>query len=125
MIMKIALLALAGALGTLSRYGLAGLVQRLAGPYFPWGTLAVNILGCFIVGVLWTLFRHRLPVAAETRVIVLVGFMGAFTTFSAYILETGELMRDHEWIYAFANFSLQNGLGLAALMVGMATGRLI
>ncbi len=125
MFLKIALLALAGALGTLSRYGLAGLVQRLTGPYFPWGTLAVNVLGCFMVGMLWTLFRHRLPVTPETRAIVLVGFMGAFTTFSAYILETGELMRAHEWIYALANFSLQNGLGVGALLIGMAVGRLV
>ncbi len=125
MLLKISLLAFAGALGTLSRYGLAGLVQRLVGPYFPWGTLAVNVFGCFIVGVLWSLFRHRLPVSPETRVVVLVGFMGAFTTFSAYILETEELMRAHEWIYAFANFSLQNGLGIAALLVGMAAGHLV
>ncbi len=125
MFLKIALLAAAGAIGTLSRYGLAGLVQRLAGPYFPWGTLAVNVLGCFLAGMLWALFRHRLPVTPESRAVVMIGFMGAFTTFSAFILETGELMRAHEWIYAFANFSLQNGLGLAALLVGMAAGRLI
>ena len=124
MLSKLALLALAGALGTLSRYGLAGLVQRLAGPYFPWGTLAVNVIGCFLAGMLWALFRHRLPVTPETRTVILVGFMGAFTTFSAYILETGELMRAHEWAYAMAYFSLQNGVGIAALLVGMAAGRL-
>lgn len=124
MFQKLVLLAAAGAVGTLSRYGLTGLVQRLAGPYFPFGTLAVNILGCFLAGLLWTLFRGRLPVTPEARTVVLVGFMGAFTTFSAYILETGELMRSNEWAYATVYFALQNGVGIAALLAGMAVGRL-
>src|SRR3990172_253106 len=82
MIHKLALLALAGSLGTLARYGLAGLVHRYDGASFPWGTLAVNVTGCFLVGLLAALFESRWPVTGETRVILLVGFMGAFTTFS-------------------------------------------
>ncbi len=122
---KLILLALAGALGTLSRYGLAGFVHRFIGPSFPWGTLTVNIVGCFIAGLLWTLFESRWPVSGETRTIILVGFMGAFTTFSAMILETSELIRSAEWLYAAGNLSLQNGIGFAAIFAGTALGRMI
>ncbi len=117
-------LALAGALGTLTRYGLAGFVHRINGVSFPWGTLTVNVAGCFLAGLLWTLFESRWTVSGEVRLIVLVGFMGAFTTFSAFILETGELMRSSEWLFAAANLVLQNGVGLAALYTGAALGRL-
>ena len=124
MIQKLLWLALAGAVGTLSRYGLAGLVHKVAGASFPWGTVVVNLVGCFVAGLLWVLFENRWPVSGEMRVIVLVGFMGAFTTFSAFILETGELMRSAEWLRAAGNLVLQNSLGLLALFVGMALGRL-
>lgn len=125
MIQKLALLALAGSLGTIARYGLAGLVHRIDGATFPWGTLAVNLTGCFLVGLLAALFESRWPVSGETRVILLVGFMGAFTTFSAYMLETGELVRSAEWLYAAANMGLQNGLGFVALLTGAALGRIV
>lgn len=118
-------LALAGSAGTLLRYGLAGYVQRMSGASFPWGTLAVNIAGCFVAGVLWALFEERWPVSGETRAVVMIGFMGAFTTFSAYILETGELARASEWLYAGGNLMLQNGLGFAALFAGAILGRLV
>lgn len=121
---KLLLLAIAGALGTLARYGLAGLTQRLTRAYLPWGTLAVNVLGCFLAGLLWALFESRWPVSGETRAIVLVGFMGAFTTFSAWILETGELVRATEWGFAALNLSLHIVLGFAALYVGMVVARL-
>jgi CrcB protein len=124
MLQKLALLALAGALGTLARYGLAGLAQKLCGASFPWGTLAVNIIGCFLAGLLWALFETRWAVSGETRILILVGFMGAFTTFSAYILETSELVWASEWLHAAGNVALQNIVGFAALFAGAALGRL-
>jgi CrcB protein len=124
MIQKLAWLALAGALGTLARYGLAGLVHRINGASFPWGTMAVNLTGCFLAGLVWALFENRWPVSGETRSLVLVGFMGAFTTFSALILETGELLRSAEWMYAVTNLTMQNGLGFVALFAGVALGRM-
>jgi fluoride exporter len=125
MIQKLTLLALAGSLGTLARYGLAGFIHRIGGTQFPWGTVTVNITGCFAVGLLWALFENRWPVSGETRIVVLVGFMGAFTTFSTLILETSELLRSAEWMYAAANVTLQNGLGFVALFAGAALGRII
>ncbi len=125
MLQKFLLLSIAGAAGTLCRYGLAGFVHRLTGAGFPWGTLAVNITGCFLAGVVWTLFEHRWPLFGQARVIIMVGFMGAFTTFSSYILETGELLRAADWAAAAGNFFLQNGIGFAALFAGITLARLL
>ncbi|MBN1844211.1 MAG: fluoride efflux transporter CrcB [Sedimentisphaerales bacterium] len=120
---KLFWLALAGAFGTIARYGLAGLVHRLAGAGFPWGTLAVNVVGCFVAGLLWTLFEQRLPVAPDTRLLILVGFMGAFTTFSAYILETSHLFRSAAWGAALTHIVLQNLFGFVGLFAGFACAR--
>ncbi|ACN17319.1 CrcB [Desulforapulum autotrophicum HRM2] len=122
---KFVFIALAGALGTLARYSLAGFVQQFNSSFFPFGTLVVNITGCFAAGFLWTLFESRWAVSGEVRTFVLVGFMGAFTTFSAFILETGMLVRSTEWIYGIVNLLLQNSLGFGALMAGIVLGRLI
>ncbi len=123
MLRKLLLIALAGALGTLARYGLAGLTQRLTSAYLPWGTFAVNVLGCFVAGLLWALFENRWVATGETRTIILVGFLGAFTTFSALILETGEMARASEWGYAALNIALHVGLGFVALYLGVSLGR--
>ena len=125
MLAKIFPIALAGAAGTLSRYALAGWVHRMNATSFPWGTLAVNLSGCFVAGLLWSLFENRWPVSGETRAIIMIGFMGAFTTFSAFILETGELVRAAQWLAAAANIAAQNGLGFIGLMAGIMLGRMV
>ncbi len=124
MVQKLIYLSLAGALGTLARYGLSGLFSKINGDSFPYGTLAVNIVGCLLAGLLWTLFENRWPVSAEIRLLVLVGFMGAFTTFSAFILESGQLVNTAGWFSAATNITLQNVLGFAALYVGVSLGKL-
>lgn len=118
------LLAVMGSVGTLARYGLSGLVQRWTGTDFPWGTLVVNMLGCFLFGLVWMLAEERLIISGETRFIILTGFMGAFTTFSSFAFETGELLRDSEWWLATGNLVAQNILGLVFLFLGLAVGRL-
>lgn len=116
-------MAIAGIIGTLGRYWLSGTVQKLYGGVFPWGTFAVNMAGCFLFGLVWVLAEERLLISSQTRVIVLVGFMGAFTTFSSYMFETTALLRDSEWVLAAANFGLQNFCGFAFLLLGVALGR--
>ncbi|MFC1650921.1 fluoride efflux transporter FluC, partial [Candidatus Latescibacterota bacterium] len=98
--------------------------QRLGGTSFPWGTLAVNIIGCFFAGLLWAVYENHWQVSAETRLIVLVGFIGAFTTFSAFILDSGHIIKSSEWMLVAANIFLQNGLGIAFLFAGMFFGRM-
>lgn len=123
--MKLILLAAAGAAGTLARYFLGGLVQRLYGGAFPWGTFAVNMTGTFLFGLVWSLAEDRLVISGQARAVILVGFMGAFTTFSSLMFETGELMRDSQWALAFGNLVLQNIVGILFLFLGLMLGRLI
>jgi CrcB protein len=120
---KLAWLALAGAIGTLARYGLSGLAYRICGTAFPWGTLVVNGVGCLLFGLVWTLAEERFLISGQTRLILLVGFMGAFTTFSTFAFETGQQLRDGEWLYMFGNIVAQNVLGLGALFLGFTIGR--
>src|SRR5262245_54864168 len=120
---KLLSIAAAGAAGTLARYWLGGFVPRWAGESFPWGTLVVNVLGCYLFGVVWVLAEERFLISGETRAIILIGFMGAFTTYSTFAFETGQLMRESQWLYAFGNVAAQLILGLAGLFLGFITGR--
>jgi CrcB protein len=122
MLQKIMLLALAGALGTVARFGLAGIIQRIYGDSLPWGTLVVNLTGCFIAGLLWSLFEYRWSGAADVRMLVLIGFLGAFTTFSTLMIETGDLARSATWLHAAANLMIHNSLGFVALIAGSVLG---
>jgi len=97
--------ALGGALGTISRYAVSGLVANAFGETFPWGTMIINVAGSFIIGFFWTLTAPdgRLFVSGSTRQFVMTGFCGGFTTFSSFSLQTLNLMRDGEWLYAGGN----------------------
>jgi len=122
---KILLIAVAGAAGTLARYWLSGVVQRASGAGFPWGTFAVNMAGCLLFGLVWTMAEERFLIGPQARAMVLVGFMGAFTTYSTYTFETAQLLRDSEWALAFGNIALQNTSGVAFLFLGLILGRLL
>jgi CrcB protein len=121
--LQILLIALAGAGGALARYGIHGAVQRAAGPQFPWGTAAVNILGCLLFGLAWAVTAERLPLGPGGRTAVFVGFLGAFTTFSTFVVETEQLLRSGALLLAGANLLGQIALGLGALLAGVAIGR--
>lgn len=116
-------IAAAGGAGALARYGLGGLMHRLLGPSFPWGTFAVNILGCFLFGLIWALAETRLAISGQVRLIVLAGFMGSFTTFSTFVFETGMLLKDGQYLFTLANMLGQNLVGLVALFLGLALAR--
>lgn len=116
---------MAGIAGTLMRYWFGGLVQRAYGGVFPWGTYAVNMAGCMLFGFVWTMAEERLIISGEARSIILIGFMGAFTTFSTFIFETDQLLRDSQWALAAGNMALQNFSGIVFLMLGIALGRLL
>ena len=125
MLHKLLLIAVAGGVGSLARYGLSSWVQNWSGSLFPYGTVVVNILGCLVFGFLVAVTEGRFAVSPETRAVILVGFMGAFTTFSTFIFETVALLEDSQWLLALGNISLQNFVGVAALILGMLIGRLV
>jgi fluoride exporter len=125
MIQKIFWLGLAGAIGTLTRYWLGGVVQKMTAGDFPLGTVVVNISGCLVFGILWGIFESRLSIGSQMRMIIFVGFFGAFTTFSSFIFETGQLVSESQWFWALGNILLQNTVGLICMIIGLAAGRLI
>jgi len=114
--------AAGGALGTISRYFVSGMVANAFGETFPWGTLIINVTGSFIIGFFWTLTAPdgRLFVSGSTRQFVMTGFCGGFTTFSSFSLQTLNLMNDGEWLPAAGNI-----LGSVTLcMLGVWLGSL-
>ena len=125
MLTKYLYIALGGAAGSISRYWLSGAAQRLAGSAFPFGTFAVNLLGCLLFGAVWGFFENRLLPGSEVRLLVLTGFMGAFTTFSTYMFETAELVKFGQMALAAANVVGQSLAGLALVLCGIALGRLL
>ena len=113
------LLGLAGALGSISRYGLSSLVDHVAGGSFPWGIFAVNVLGCFLFGAVWAALGVFHLLEDSSRIILLTGFMGAFTTFSTFIFDSDALLRTGHWGALALNVAGQVALGLLALRAGI------
>lgn len=120
--MRITLIAIFGALGTLSRYGLQGLVQQRAGIAFPAGTLVVNLAGCLLLGFLGQLTLNRMLIPPDWRVGMTIGFFGGFTTFSSFGWETVKMLEDGEWARAgvYVSASVLFGLVLAFLGIHLA-----
>lgn len=123
MLQNIVLLSLAGAAGTLSRYGMGELVSHLAGRRFPWSTLVINALGSLLFGLVWTLVVKRELLSPQAGLVILTGFMGAFTTFSTFAFESFHLIDEGQWSLALANLAVENGLGLMAVWLGCAIAR--
>jgi len=113
--------ALGGAIGTAGRYWLSGLVARSIGEIFPWGTLIVNVTGCFFIGFFATLSGPdgRLFVGSTARQFVMMGICGGYTTFSSFSLQTLNLMNSGEWFRAAGNICLSVVLCLLAVWGGV------
>ena len=122
--MRIALIGLAGLLGTLARYALSGFIARRFGETFPAGTLVVNVVGCFLAGFLYYLFQERFLMDEVIRTVVLIGFLGGFTTFSSFALQTMTLLKDGEVLLASVNELVSNVIGLVMVWVGYSLARL-
>lgn len=125
-LLNVALVGAGGALGAVARYGVGGLVHRNAAlADFPFGTLAVNLAGCLLIGLGSGLADARQAFTPEARVFLFVGVLGGFTTFSSFGYETIALLRDHEFLRAGLNAGLNVFAGLALVWLGYAltTGR--
>ncbi|MFO0971960.1 MAG: fluoride efflux transporter CrcB [Phycisphaerae bacterium] len=117
--MKLLAIALGGAAGSLARFGLGGLVQRLAPDHLPLGTLAVNVLGCLVMGAVGALFLGPYPIRDTLRIGVVVGLLGGFTTYSSFAWQTYELAAAGRWTLAAANILLTNLSCLAGVWLGV------
>jgi fluoride exporter len=123
--MRITLLIVFGAAGTLARYGLQEFVRQRAGTGFPTGTLIINIVGCLLLGGVAQFGLHHLSLPPDWRIGIGVGFLGAFTTFSTFGLETVRLLQDGEWARAVLYVSCSVIGGLLAVVGGMRIADMI
>ena len=115
---KLLLVGTGGFLGSIARALLSNFVQQTSGSSFPFGTLAVNVIGCFVIGALSQLGETHDIFSAETRAFIFVGILGGFTTYSSFGNETINLWRGGTGWLAFVNIALQLVLGLVAVMAG-------
>ncbi len=121
---EILFLSLAGALGALCRYGLSGAVQKMAGIGFPVGTLIVNVVGSALIGYIMQIGLNTDIIPRSLRVIMTIGFLGAFTTFSTFSYETVKFMEEGAWLSGILNIIVNVGLCLMATILGMLIGRI-
>lgn len=117
------LVAAGGMVGSLARYGLAGFVQRLSDGAFPVGTLAVNVLGSFALGLVMALSLERGALDADARLLLGAGFCGGFTTMSTFAYETMALTRQGDVGFAVCNLMLTLAACLGAVFLGQIIGR--
>ena len=125
MMIKWYLIFLAGGVGSMMRYVFSGFVCQLLGTRFPYGTLVINLLGCFIIGFLVTITESKFLLSANIRLALVVGFLGAFTTFSAFILETANLIKDGQIFLAFTNILVSVAVGLMVFYLGILLGKFL
>ena len=122
--LKLLWIALGGGLGALCRYGLSALDRWGLPPEFPWGTLAANLVGCFLIGGLWVLAAEY-SFSQDTRMFVFTGGIGALTTFSTYSLESLLLLREGRVWAGLANVLMSNVLGLLLVVLGAGCALLL
>jgi fluoride exporter len=117
--LRVILIAIFGAIGTLTRYGLQGVVQIRMGGAFPYGTLLINLTGCFLLGLLGQITLNRMIISPDWRVAMTVGFFGGYTTFSSFGWETAKMLEDGEWLRATTYVSASVVVGLFLSIAGI------
>lgn len=122
---RLVLIGLAGGVGTLLRYWLSEFTARRFGETFPTGTLVVNLVGCFVAGLLFYLMFERYLVNPTVRTVLLIGLLGGFTTFSSFGLQTFTLLREGEMGLALFNIAISNAGGLLLVWVGYSFAKIL
>lgn len=116
--MNALVIGIGGFVGAVSRYGIAVWIGQRWGRSFPLGTFVINVSGSFLIGLLMTLMADRFTENPQWRLLLVVGFLGAYTTFSTFEYETGALLKDGEWLFAGLNVVLSVIVGFVALKLG-------
>lgn len=116
--MKLLLVGIGGFTGAVARYVIALWIGQRWGRSFPLGTFVINVSGSFLIGLLMTLMAEKFTVDPQWRLLLVVGFLGAYTTFSTFEYETGALLNDGEWAFAMLNVILSVVVGFVALKLG-------
>jgi CrcB protein len=116
---RLFLIAVFGAIGTLARYGLQGLVQVRVGGTFPYGTLLINLTGCFLLGLIGQFTLNRMVISPDWRIAIAVGFFGGYTTFSSFGWETAKMLENGEWLRATTYVGTSVVVGLLLSVVGI------
>jgi len=125
MYINLVLVALGGALGAVSRYLMSTWVTNKLGSIFPWGTFAVNILGSFCLGLIFILSLDKSMINPQLKMFISIGFLGAFTTFSTFSVETVNIIKGGDFSGAFLNIGASIIIGLGASFLGMTAGQLL
>ena len=117
--LRLTLIAIFGAVGTLLRYGIQGLVQVGTASTFPWGTLLINLTGCFLLGLIGQITLNRMMISPDWRVAITVGFFGGYTTFSSFGWETAKMLEGGEWLPAIGYVAASVVIGLLLSVAGI------
>lgn len=122
---QVLVISIGAILGANARWFISRFAARILGPVFPYGTLFINVTGSFVVGffMIWT--SERVLLDPRWRLLIVVGFCGAFTTFSSYAFETIRYFEQGQWLLLFTNFASNNLLCLGAALAGMALARAV
>ncbi|MGB5158694.1 fluoride efflux transporter FluC [Desulfobacterium sp. N47] len=119
---NIIIVGIGGFTGAILRYLISGYIQNLAQKAaFPYGTLAVNITGCFLIGLFSQLVESQAGISSELRTFLIIGLLGAYTTYSAFSNETMNLLQNHQFFLALINVGTHLFLGLSAVLLGRFT----
>jgi CrcB protein len=123
--LRVLVVAGGGSVGCALRYLATLGAARVGGTDFPWGTLAVNVVGCLLAGLLFGLMEDRAAFSPTVRLLLMTGFLGGFTTFSAYSLEAANLLRDGTMLLALLSLAANNVIGIACAFGGFYLGRAV
>lgn len=123
--LNILIIGLGGFFGAISRYMLGSWISQRWGHDFPVGTFAVNVSGCLLIGFVMSFLVERMIISPQWRLFIVIGFLGAYTTFSTFEYETGSLLKDGEMLYALFNVTFSIILGFLALKLGDILGKLL
>lgn len=125
LLLRLSAIGLGGALGAITRFSVVSLSVKLWGERFPYGTLMVNVVGSFLIGIFFSIIFDKVIASEFWRLLVVVGFLGAFTTFSSFSLETMSLIQNQQLVAALMNIFGNLTLCLVMVYLGISLGRFI